>query len=344
MGTQIKLAYGAERVHGIGLYDPDRLVIIDDPEHPLFDSRIFAPIDPAFADNLDMFGVLTAIEAFNAGKGPDGVPRILVVDGRMRVLHARHVNARRRKEGREILLVKATLVSGDDKRLMGTMLAANIHIKDNPLELGRKIQRYLDRGATMAEACVTLARSREGIKNLLAFARATPELHRAYAEKGLKLAPAYKLARLPPDKQKAQLEALFAPPKPKSKPAPKPKPAPEAPAVRESSEPAAPASQAKAEEPESREEIAEAAEEASRPEESKPRGGRAMLRDLDAARGRKASTLRMQSFSRIRAARDALAGRVPPDVIAFADWVLGDDEALARFADLLPWNKKAAST
>jgi len=46
-----KTAFDASRISAFGL-DPEDLVLIDDPKHPLYDARIQLPLKPEFVANI----------------------------------------------------------------------------------------------------------------------------------------------------------------------------------------------------------------------------------------------------------------------------------------------------
>lgn len=98
-----KQALEGKRLNAFAM-DASDLTIIgldtkDGPEHPLYDERIFLPIDEAMVRNIRAFGVIEAINVRKNG------PNVEVVDGRQRVRHARIASQRNVEEGLPPILV-----------------------------------------------------------------------------------------------------------------------------------------------------------------------------------------------------------------------------------------------
>jgi len=82
-----KTAFDASRISAFG-FDPDDLVLIEDPKHPLYDARIKLPLKPEFVANIKALGVTVPVVV----RKIDGRP--VVIDGRQRVRAAIEANPR----------------------------------------------------------------------------------------------------------------------------------------------------------------------------------------------------------------------------------------------------------
>lgn len=192
-------------------FRPEDLTVVgvdtkDGEEHPLYDERAFEPLDEAMVRNIMHYGVKVAIVIRKNG------PNSEVVDGRRRVLHAREANRRLAERGEPPVKVLAT---GDkysrDANLMGVMLSANEHRKDDtPLNRARKAARMMARGADDDEVKVTFGISDSTLrvwKNLLDLDGRV----QARVDQGeIGAIAAAKLADLPRDQQVERCEAMIA--------------------------------------------------------------------------------------------------------------------------------------
>lgn len=132
--------------------NPEDVVIIgldtpDGEEHPLYDRRIFLPVNEGLGYDLAEMGNLEPITVRKNGD------RLEVTIGRQRVRAARWINEKLRTQGAETVRLHALVKGGTDDRLMGQRISENAHrTNDTPMNNARNLARYLDIGRTMAEA------------------------------------------------------------------------------------------------------------------------------------------------------------------------------------------------
>jgi ParB family chromosome partitioning protein len=187
-------------------FDPEDLVIVIEPSHPLYDERSALVPSEEFCSNLDAFGILEpVIVQKNTENG--GVE---VVAGRQRVLAARLVNKKRKKEGRPLLQVpvipKRGLSAGD---LMGIMVSENEHrADDDVMTKALKMQRFLNLGRSEEQAAVVWGVSVSSIKNMVGLLDASRPIQKALSERRIKASAAYKLSKLAPEEQKKRLAQI----------------------------------------------------------------------------------------------------------------------------------------
>ncbi len=88
-------AYGAEGKSNVLFFDPDKLRLVTDTSHPLYDERVHRPWSEPMVLNIMALGV---IEPIIITKDPEsGV--VMVVDGRGRVINCREANRRLLERG-----------------------------------------------------------------------------------------------------------------------------------------------------------------------------------------------------------------------------------------------------
>lgn len=154
-----KTAVDASRTNAWNI-EPERLVLIEDQTHPLYDPRVHLPVDESLVLNIGLHGVIEPVIICKDG------PDLVVVDGRQRVKAAREANVRLRAEGKLPMLVTCMVRKGDDASLFGVMVSTNeLRTEDSPLWRAEKLQRYLAMGRTEAEAAIVFGVSRQTIRN-----------------------------------------------------------------------------------------------------------------------------------------------------------------------------------
>lgn len=210
MGSDSKKAFGAEGRGELLLFDPNKLVIVTDKKHPLYDERVELPIDEGMVRNIMVYGVVEPIVVRKNGEQDDGTPIVEVVDGRQRVKNAREANRRLEEEGKEAIRVSAVQKRGDNAGLFGVMISANeIRQDDTPMTRARKLGRYLAMGRTEEEAAITFGCSGTTIKNYLLLLDAGEVVQKALEKGQISMVAAKKLAVLPEAERETALAAVI---------------------------------------------------------------------------------------------------------------------------------------
>jgi ParB family chromosome partitioning protein len=207
MGSKNSIdVYGAAGKTNLLMFDPDKLTLVTDEKHPLFDPRVHDPVDENMIRSIMFKGVVEPIVVW---KDPES-GETCVVDGRGRVKNAREANKRLRERGEEPKLIQATIGKGDANNVMAIMVLANEGRRE-PTALGRAkmAKRLVEAGYTEEQAAVFLHVSRPTVHNLLSLLSCTSVVREA-VEAG-KIAPtvAYGLAKLEPKDQRAKLDILL---------------------------------------------------------------------------------------------------------------------------------------
>lgn len=185
---------------------PGELVIITDPEHPLYDQRIFErTTDPEFRklkENIRVYGI---IEPVIVRQGPNS--ELVVVAGRRRV-RAAQVLA---EEGENIsvpyFLQEKAQNFGTNP--LGVMISENeIRRGDNAVVRARKIQRFLDESENIALAEKTFGLHRRTLRDHMDLLKMSPEVLKAVERGKLAYDLALEWKDLSHEKQEAKLQTM----------------------------------------------------------------------------------------------------------------------------------------
>lgn len=200
-------AYSAAGKTNLLMFDPANLKLVTDKTHHLYDARVELVPNEALIASVEYRGV---IEPIIVWKDPD-TGEVCVVDGRQRTKAALEANKRLKKRGQPIKLVKAIVERGEAKSLLATMVMANEgRTEPTASERSRMAQRLLDQGYDEATIGIILHCSHSAVKNYLALLDCTADVRKAVETEKLPANHAYKLSKLEPTEQKAQLGKLLA--------------------------------------------------------------------------------------------------------------------------------------
>lgn len=156
-----KTAFEASRFSGFW-FDPEDLVIIEDPKDSLYDARAKLAPNESLVRNIAHFGILEPVLVTRRGSAG------IVVDGRQRVRAAREANKRLKEAGLEQVKVPCILRAGDDAHLFGILCTANEHrLNDTPLERAKKASRLRDLGRSEEEIALTFGVSKAAVTKWL---------------------------------------------------------------------------------------------------------------------------------------------------------------------------------
>ena len=206
MGSDAKQNYKAKRTDAL-LLDPDDVVIVEEPDHPLYDPEKTAlPISEEQVENVMMLGIIEPI-IVQREKDKKEKWRIVVEDGRQRVKWLREANRRLRKARKPPKMIMAVWNKNDPTAVM--ISANSFRADESASSKAAKIKRYVDQGHTVQEAAVVAGVTTATIKNMLGLIEADPAVRKA-VDKGLPASAAYKLTKLPKEKQKTEVAKLMA--------------------------------------------------------------------------------------------------------------------------------------
>lgn len=203
MGGKIKAAF--ENRTNAWLFDPSELVLVTDPQHPLFDPRINLPLDEALVRNIMFQGVIEPIVIVKQDDKP------VVVDGRQRVRCAVEANKRLEAEGKEPVRVTAVVRRGTEADLFGVSISANENRQDDtPLGRAKKCARLLAMGRSDEEAAIAFGVTASCVRAWMKLLDCAPQVREAVESGALAATAAAKLASLPAAEQVATLEKVVA--------------------------------------------------------------------------------------------------------------------------------------
>lgn len=213
MGSDSKKAYNALGRDELLLFDPETLVIVTDPKHPLFDERaLLQPEERLILSIMDV-GVIEPIVVRKNGEREKGVPNIEVVDGRQRVKAARIANHRILEQGGEPVRVPGVRRLGDNVSLQGVMITTNeLRLADSPLVKAQKLSRYLALGRTMEDAAVTFGATVSTLKGYLSLLTCHPDVIAALKKGRIGVTHAKMLSAMPQEEQPQKLVDILAKP------------------------------------------------------------------------------------------------------------------------------------
>ncbi len=206
MGRNSKDVYGADGSTSLLSFYPDKLTIVTDPAHPLYDERVKLPLDEAMILNMMAFGVIVPIVVT---RNPD-TEEILVIDGRQRTRHALEANRRLVEQGRPPLLVPATTRKGDnDATLMGLSVATNeLRQADPPLVRAAKMQRMKAIGQDDDAVAIAFGVDRKTVQNTLALLDCSRPVQKAVEGGFIGMRDALYLSRLTPEQQRDKVAEI----------------------------------------------------------------------------------------------------------------------------------------
>jgi len=207
MGRSSKDVWDADGSTNLLSFAPEKLKVVSDPTHPLFDERSTLPIDEMMVRNIQAFGVLEPVIVTRDAETGD----VLVVDGRQRVRHALIANERLSAAGLPPLLVPASTRKGDDPAtLMGIMVATNeVRQADPPMIRAAKMQRLKNLGRDEGAIALTFGVNKLTVSNTLALLDCSKAVRDAVESGKIGVTEARTLSKLKPAEQSAKVRELI---------------------------------------------------------------------------------------------------------------------------------------
>lgn len=198
-------AYGASGKTNVLMFEPEKLHLVDDPTHPIYDERIHLPLSEAIVLNIMDQGVLEPIIVW---KDPE-TGLSCVVDGRQRVRHTLEANRRLAKEGKDPLLVPAVTRRGSANRMSQVMVSANeIRQADTPLGRAKKMSSMLERNHDEQDLALIFGCSVKTVQATLSLLDCTQAVQDAVEASQITVTQARQLGELPPQQQRDKVLEL----------------------------------------------------------------------------------------------------------------------------------------
>jgi ParB family transcriptional regulator, chromosome partitioning protein len=181
--------------------DPNKLVIVIDPAHPLYDERVGLPVDEALVASILEHGIRQAVTVRRNGS------LFEVMDGRQRVKAAIEANKGLKKGER--ILVPVTMAKDNDVQAAKIMVALNeIRTQDTPMVQAAKAKRLLDRGIPKQEVCSQFGKNMTWLSQILKLLDTDDAVQNAVERGMIHVTAASKLASLPRDQQRKAMADL----------------------------------------------------------------------------------------------------------------------------------------
>jgi ParB family chromosome partitioning protein len=198
-------------------YEPHEFVIIgidtdDGEEHPLYDVTERHEIDEGMVLNIMELGVKEPVVVMKEPDDSERGYRVVLVDGRRRVLHARAAVEQMRKLGEPgSVLVPCVLEKGSDDLLERVSASLNMVRKDDSV-LGKaeRVARMLRRnGGDYAEVAVTIGSTEKTVRTYEKLMELSAKVKKAVNDGRISATAASKLSDLPKDEQEERLKKLL---------------------------------------------------------------------------------------------------------------------------------------
>lgn len=183
--------------------EPERLKVVTDRTHPLYDPRAEWPPDDELVESIRRLGVLEPVAVRRNGDDLE------VVFGRRRVVAAVELNRRIKREGGEPVKVPTLKWDGTDAEARCALLAENaVRQDDPPGQLAQKLSYALKIGCQVGDLAQALGVTADTIRNKLKLLELAAPVLKAVDGGQLGEAVARKLSVLSRDEQVAEWDRM----------------------------------------------------------------------------------------------------------------------------------------
>jgi ParB family chromosome partitioning protein len=183
---------------------PEKLVIVTDESHPLYDERMHEPLEEETVLDIMKYGVLQDVICRKDGAD------FQVVFGRRRVLHAIEANKRFKASGSQtrVLIPVKVRRFANDAELYGVKISENMHRKDpDPVQQAREMQRGLSFGMSREDVRIAFKlNSLATLENRLKVLDLDKSVQKALQRGETTVTDVLPLAKLPRERQKTELD------------------------------------------------------------------------------------------------------------------------------------------
>lgn len=211
-----KNALDGKRMNMFG-YDPDEFTIIgidtdDGPEHTLYDVTFRHEIDEGMVLNIMELGVLDPVIVTKEPDDSERGYRILVVNGRRRVIHAREAKKRMARLGEPgSVCVPVVLKKGSDNLLEKVSLATNfVRMDDTTMgKADRAVKMLYRNGGDYAEVAIAIGATVKTVQTYEKLMGLSTKVRKAVDAGYLSATAASKLSDLSKADQDSELAKLL---------------------------------------------------------------------------------------------------------------------------------------
>ena len=197
--------YGAKGKGNALDFDPDKLMLVTDPAHPLFDERVHWPVDESMVRNIMFQGVIQPIEVT---KDPD-TGEVQVVTGRQRVKAAREANRRLIDRGDPPITVPGIvrrLARNERASVLSAAIASEnaIRQQETPLSMAAKMARQL-RMRSEDDVAILFGCNVQTVRATVALLDCCEDVQKAVDTGQINVTHARTLGKLEPAEQRAKV-------------------------------------------------------------------------------------------------------------------------------------------
>ncbi|RQR68971.1 hypothetical protein DIE11_34135 [Burkholderia sp. Bp9012] len=202
--------YGAKGKGNALDFDPDKLMLVIDPAHPLFDERVHWPVDESMVRNIMFQGVIQPIEVT---KDPD-TGEVQVVTGRQRVKAAREANRRLIDRGDSPITVPGIvrrLARNERASVLSAAIASEnaIRQQETPLSMAAKMARQL-RMRSEDDVAILFGCNVQTVRATVALLDCCEDVQKAVDTGQINVTHARTLGKLEPAEQRAKVKVVIA--------------------------------------------------------------------------------------------------------------------------------------
>ena len=184
------------------MIEPEKLTLVTDKTHPLFDPSVFDPVDKELAASLALDGNIEEVEVRRNGEALE------VLGGKHRVMAGLYVNQHQRKGADPLRLRVRVIDAASDADFIRIALASNLHREAKPSVKAQRLLHYLKFGGTESEAAVAMGVSPATIKNRMALMRCSAKTIKAVDEGVLPETRAVEMSSMTREKQDETLAEM----------------------------------------------------------------------------------------------------------------------------------------
>ena len=200
--------YGAESRAGgtVMPFDVDKLNVVSDKEHPLYDDRVEMSINEEVVTSIMEFGVRIPIKVW---KNPDS-GEVIVLDGKQRVANTKEANKRLKKDNRPLRQIPGVVFKGSMKAALAEMIILNEGRQEPSVaNRVRSVERLLEAGYTEPEVTTIMHLKLGTLRNYRAIVDCAPVVRRAFEAEKILPTEVYRLSKLEPAEQKEKLAVML---------------------------------------------------------------------------------------------------------------------------------------
>ncbi len=177
------------------LLPPEHFIVVMTPGQPYYDPSVNLPLKQAMVDHIGEHGVMQDVRVKRDGEDRNGMPRLIITDGRGRVLHAREWN---RQHPDRPVRVPYVVETGTELEAVLRSCGVNAYrINTSLMSEAYKARQAINLGATEAQVCAALNKSAAEVADLMTLLDLAPEAQQMVEARTMPRTSVRELAKLP---------------------------------------------------------------------------------------------------------------------------------------------------